>query len=177
MRLDENTRVARLLASVSGLVNQHRLRQNEYLVAENSMLSSHASPSPRDIQKSKVLRLLGFRIRSQRRSTGINYLVTSSLLRSVGAVRPATGWNKNSSNLSILRVSPDLALIADVTLRACCRIDFGDIPLSRILLPFPAFDGSILPPRARSLRGRVLESGDRRASAGTKYGRCGTWKI
>ena len=37
----KNTQVARLLAYVTGLVNQQLLLQNEYLIAENRILSSH----------------------------------------------------------------------------------------------------------------------------------------
>lgn len=37
----KNTQVARLLAYVTGLVNQQLLLQNEYLIAENRILRSH----------------------------------------------------------------------------------------------------------------------------------------
>ena len=37
----KNTQVARLLAYVTGLVNQRLLLQNEYLIAENRTLRSH----------------------------------------------------------------------------------------------------------------------------------------
>src|ERR1017187_2012952 len=37
----QNKKWARLLAYVSGLVNQQLLRQNEYLAAENRILRSH----------------------------------------------------------------------------------------------------------------------------------------
>ena len=37
----QNKKWARLLAYVTGLVNQQLLRQNEYLVAENRILRSH----------------------------------------------------------------------------------------------------------------------------------------
>ena len=37
----KNTQVARLLAYVTGLVNQRLLLQNEYLIAENRILRSH----------------------------------------------------------------------------------------------------------------------------------------
>src|ERR1700759_5720660 len=37
----KNTQVARLLAYVTGLVNQQLLLQNEYLLAENRILRSH----------------------------------------------------------------------------------------------------------------------------------------
>ena len=37
----KNTQVARLLAFVTGLVNQQLLLQNEYLVAENRILRAH----------------------------------------------------------------------------------------------------------------------------------------
>src|SRR3954447_16742531 len=41
MHLDEETQVARLLAYVTGLLNQQLLLQNEYLIAENRILRSH----------------------------------------------------------------------------------------------------------------------------------------
>ena len=37
----KNTQVARLLAFVTGMVNQQILLQNEYLVAENRILRTH----------------------------------------------------------------------------------------------------------------------------------------
>ncbi|MFL6417284.1 MAG: hypothetical protein ACJ74Y_16630 [Bryobacteraceae bacterium] len=37
----KNTQVARLLAFVTGMVNQQLLLQNEYLVAENRILRAH----------------------------------------------------------------------------------------------------------------------------------------
>lgn len=37
----KNTQVARLLAYVTGMVNQQLLLQNEYLIAENRILRSH----------------------------------------------------------------------------------------------------------------------------------------
>ena len=37
----KNTQVARLLAYVTGLVNQQLLLENEYLIAENRILRSH----------------------------------------------------------------------------------------------------------------------------------------
>src|SRR5580700_162800 len=39
----KNTQVARLLAYVTGMVNQQLLLQNEYLVAENKILRAHLS--------------------------------------------------------------------------------------------------------------------------------------
>ena len=41
VRSMKNTQVARLLAFVTGLVNQQLLLQNEYLVAENRILRAH----------------------------------------------------------------------------------------------------------------------------------------
>ena len=41
MRFHEEPQVARLLAFVTGMVNQQVLRQNEYLVAENRILRAH----------------------------------------------------------------------------------------------------------------------------------------
>ena len=37
----QRTQVARLLAYVTGMVNQQRLLQNEYLLAENRILRAH----------------------------------------------------------------------------------------------------------------------------------------
>ena len=37
----KNTQVARLLAYVTGMVNQELLLQNQYLVAENRILRAH----------------------------------------------------------------------------------------------------------------------------------------
>jgi putative transposase len=37
----KNTQVARLLAYVTGMVNQQVLLQNEYLIAENRILRAH----------------------------------------------------------------------------------------------------------------------------------------
>ena len=41
VRFDEEQQVARLLAYVTGMVNQQLLLQNEYLVAENRILRAH----------------------------------------------------------------------------------------------------------------------------------------
>ena len=41
VHLDEESQVARLLAYVTGMVNQQLLLENEYLIAENRILRSH----------------------------------------------------------------------------------------------------------------------------------------
>jgi len=42
----KKTQVARLLAYVTGMVNQQLLLQNEYLIAENRILRSHLPAEP-----------------------------------------------------------------------------------------------------------------------------------
>jgi hypothetical protein len=45
---------ARLLAFVTGLVNQELLLRNEYLAAENRILRAHLPTTPKETTKGKV---------------------------------------------------------------------------------------------------------------------------
>ena len=95
----KTTQVARLLAYVSGLVNQQLLLQNEYLVEENKVLRSHLPVrAPLTNAQRTTLAEIGKRLGRQ----GLNQIA------SVAKPETILAWYASSSRRSSMVLSTSL---------------------------------------------------------------------